>query len=281
MKLSIIIVNYNVTDLLRKCLISVNKFVQDVDYEVIIIDNQSPDSSWKNLISEFPQHLFIASEENVGFASANNKAVKLASGEYILLLNPDTEFTDQDMKNILDFADCQNDFGGLGVRMYDAKGKFLPESKRSIPNIINSFEKLYTNFKKNTTKSYYRNDGDEYDIAKVDILTGAFFLTKRELYLEVGGLDEQYFMYGEDIDLCYTLIKRGYSNWYYGKSSILHYKGESTIRDEKYLERFYGAMQIFIDKYYRKQKPIEYQFLKMGLKLRHSLEKIKIKRDSN
>lgn len=281
MKLSIIIVNYNVTDLLRKCLISVNKFVQDVDYEVIIIDNQSPDSSWKNLISEFPQHLFIASEENVGFASANNKAVKLASGEYILLLNPDTEFTDQDMKNILDFADCQNDFGGLGVRMYDAKGKFLPESKRSIPNIINSFEKLYTNFKKNTTKSYYRNDVDEYDIAKVDILTGAFFLTKRELYLEVGGLDEQYFMYGEDIDLCYTLIKRGYSNWYYGKSSILHYKGESTIRDEKYLERFYGAMQIFIDKYYRKQKPIEYQFLKMGLKLRHSLEKIKIKRDSN
>ena len=281
MKLSIIIVNYNVTDLLRKCLISVNKFVQDVDYEVIIIDNQSPNSSWKNLISEFPQHLFIASEENVGFASANNKAAKLASGEYILLLNPDTEFTDEDMKNILDFADCQNDFGGLGVRMYDAKGKFLPESKRSVPNIINSFEKLYTNFKKNTTKSYYRNDVDEYDIAKVDILTGAFFLTKRELYLEVGGLDEQYFMYGEDIDLCYTLIKRGYSNWYYGKSSILHYKGESTIRDEKYLERFYGAMQIFIDKYYRKQKPIEYQFLKMGLKLRHSLEKIKIKRDSN
>lgn len=281
MKLSIIIVNYNVTDLLRKCLISVNKFVQDVDYEVIIIDNQSPDSSWKNLISEFPQHLFIASEENVGFASANNKAVKLASGEYILLLNPDTEFTDQDMKNILDFADCQNDFGGLGVRMYDAKGKFLPESKRSVPNIINSFEKLYTNFKKNTTKSYYRNDVDEYDIAKVDILTGAFFLTKRELYLEVGGLDEQYFMYGEDIDLSYTLIKRGYSNWYYGKSSILHYKGESTIRDQKYLERFYGAMQIFIDKYYRKQKPFEYQFLKMGLKLRHSLEKIKIKRDSN
>lgn len=280
MKLSIIIVNYNVTNLLRKCLLSIDKYLQDIDYEVIIVDNKSPDVSWKDLRTEFPQHHFIASETNGGFAIANNLAARKAVGEYLLLLNPDTEFESNDLKKVISFSDAQQNFGGLGVRMHDADGNFLPESKRSVPNIINSFEKLFTNFKKNNAKSYYREDVGEYEIASVDIVTGAFFLTKRAIYLEVGGLDEKYFMYGEDIDLCYTIIQHGYTNWYYGEVSILHHKGESTVKDEKYLERFYGAMQIFIDKYYKKQKPFEYQILKLGLKVRHSLEKRKIKRDS-
>lgn len=275
MKLSIIIVNYNVTELLRKCLFSIRKFVQEVDYEVIVIDNQSPDSSWKNLITEFPEFHFIENQSNDGFAIANNKAVKHAKGEYILLLNPDTEFEGFYMKELLDFADAQEKFGCLGIRMHDADGNFLPESKRSVPDMFNSFEKLFLGFKKNNSKSYYRNDIDENGIAEVEVITGAFFLAKKEVYEKVGGLDESYFMYGEDIDLCYTILKNGYRNFYYGKASLLHHKGESTIKDEKYLERFYGAMQIFVDKYYLK-KPFQHFFLSLGLKAKHFLEKIKL-----
>ena len=276
MKLSIIIVNYNVTELLRNCLSSIINFVQDLDYEVIVIDNKSPDSSWKDLKIEFPTVQFISSEVNHGFAIANNKAVKNARGEYILLLNPDTELEGFYMKEIVEFADQHKDLGCLGIRMHDATGKFLPESKRSVPDMFNSFEKLFTNFKKKKSKSYYRNDIKEFEIAEVEVITGAFLLIKRDLYEQIGGLDEKYFMYGEDIDICFTLLRKKYKNWYYGKSSILHHKGESTVRDAKYLERFYGAMQIFIDKYYKNQKPVQYRFLSAGLKLRQRMEARKL-----
>lgn len=272
MKLSIIIVNYNVTELLRNCLSSIINFVQDLPYEVIVIDNQSPDSSWKDLMIEFPKVQFISSEVNYGFAIANNKAVKKAKGEYVLLLNPDTELEGFYMKEIVEFADQHQDLGCLGIRMHDAAGKFLPESKRSVPDMFNSFEKLFTNFQKKKSKSYYRNDINEFEIAEVEVITGAFLLIKRALYLEIGGLDEKYFMYGEDIDLCFTLLRKKHKNWYYGKSAILHHKGESTVRDAQYLERFYGAMQIFIDKYYKNQKPVQHRFLSAGLKLRHRME---------
>ena len=276
MKLSIIIVNYNVTELLRNCLSSIINFVQDLDYEVIVIDNKSPDSSWKDLKIEFPTVQFISSEVNHGFAIANNKAVKNARGEYILLLNPDTELEGFYMKEIVEFADQHKDLGCLGIRMHDATGKFLPESKRSVPDMFNSFEKLFTNFKKKKSKSYYRNDIKEFEIAEVEVITGAFLLIKRDLYEQIGGLDEKYFMYGEDIDICFTLLRKKYKNWYYGKSSILHHKGESTVRDAKYLERFYGAMQIFIDKYYKNQKPVQHRFLSAGLKLRQRMEARKL-----
>ena len=277
MKLSIIIVNYNVTELLRNCLSSIINFVQDLPYEVIVIDNQSPDSSWKDLMIEFPKVQFISSEVNYGFAIANNKAVKKAKGEYVLLLNPDTELEGFYMKEIVEFADQHQDLGCLGIRMHDAAGKFLPESKRSVPDMFNSFEKLFTNFKKKKSKSYYRNDINEFEVAQIEVITGAFLLIKRALYLEIGGLDEKYFMYGEDIDICFTLLRKKHKNWYYGKSSILHHKGESTVRDAQYLERFYGAMQIFIDKYYKNQKPVQHRFLAAGLKLRHRMEVRKLK----
>ncbi|QRA45291.1 glycosyltransferase family 2 protein [Chryseobacterium cucumeris] len=277
MKLSVIIVNYNVTQLLRSCLLSLRKYIQDIDYEVIVIDNASADSSWRDLISEFPNVHFISSATNGGFSKANNQAVRKAKGEYILLLNPDTEFEGFYMKELLDFADAQPSFGCLGVRMHDAGGNFLPESKRSVPDMFNSFEKLFTNFKKNNSKSYYRNDIEENAIAEVEVITGAFLLAKKDVYERIGGLDEAYFMYGEDIDLCYTFLRNGYQNFYYGKVSILHHKGESTIKDEVYLNRFYGAMQIFIDKYYKESKPVQYSFLKAGLKLRHQIEKIRLK----
>lgn len=277
MKLSVIIVNYNVTQLLRNCLLSIQKYIDDIRYEVIVIDNASTDTSWKDLMIEFPDFHFIASPTNDGFAKANNKGIKTAKGEYLLLLNPDTEFEGVYMKEVLNFADSKPNFGCLGLRMHDVKGEFLPESKRSVPDMFNSFEKLFTNFKKNNSKSYYRNDIDEKDISEVEVITGAFLLIKNEVYEKVGGLDDAYFMYGEDIDLCYTLLKRGYINYYYGKVSILHHKGESTVKDEIYLERFYGAMQIFINKYYKESKPMQYSFLKAGLSLRHKIEKIKLK----
>nr|WP_314494135.1 glycosyltransferase family 2 protein [uncultured Chryseobacterium sp.] len=276
-KLSIIIVHYNVALLLRKCLLSIQKYASETDFEIIVVDNHSTDSSWGDLIPEFPKVRFIASEKNEGFAAANNKAVKNAEGDYLLILNPDTELEGYYLNEILSFADSKGDFGCLGVRMHDANGDFLPESKRSVPDMFNSFEKLFTNFKKKNSKSYYRNDIDEYEIAEAEVITGAFFLVKKHVYEEVGGLDERYFMYGEDIDLCYTLLKNGFKNYYYGKASILHHKGESTVKNEVYLERFYGAMQIFIDKYYRESKPLQYSFLKAGLKLRHKIELIKLK----
>lgn len=276
MKLSIIIVNYNVTVLLRKCLSSIEKFVKGVDYEVIVVDNNSPDNSWKSLISEFPKVKFIASSSNDGFSVANNKAVKDAAGEYILLLNPDTEFEGDYMPELLNFADSKPDFGCLGIRMHDAAGNFLPESKRSVPDMFNSFEKLFTGLRKKNAKSYYRNDLDEHAVAEVEVVTGAFLLAKKEVYEKIGGLDEEYFMYGEDIDLCYTFLQNGFKNWYYGKYSLLHHKGESTVRDEKYLERFYGAMQIFVNKYYGKN-PVQHLVLSSGLKLRHWIERRRIK----
>ncbi|KMQ69102.1 glycosyl transferase family 2 [Chryseobacterium sp. FH2] len=277
MKLSIIIVNYNVTQLLRKCLLSIKKYIQDIDYEVVVIDNASVDLSWKNLTYEFPGFKFISSEKNEGFSKANNKAIKTAKGEYLLILNPDTEIEGFYMKDIIEFADSKTDFGCLGVRMHDVQGEFLPESKRSVPDMFNSFEKLFINLKKNNSKSYYRNDVGEFEISKVEVITGAFLLVKKNVYEKVGGLDDAYFMYGEDIDLCYTLLRNGYQNYYYGKASILHHKGESTIKDKLYLERFYGAMQIFINKYYKESKPVQYSFLKAGLKLRHKIEKMRLK----
>ncbi|REC60332.1 glycosyltransferase family 2 protein [Chryseobacterium pennae] len=277
MKLSIIIVNYNVTQLLRNCLLSIQKYVKEVEYEVMVIDNASTDRSWQDLIPEFPEVHFISSEINGGFSKANNEAIQAAKGEYLLLLNPDTELEGFYLKDLLDFSDTQQAFGCLGIRMHDAEGNFLPESKRSVPDMFNSFEKLFTSFKKNNSKSYYRNDIAETAVAEVEVITGAFLLVKREVYEKVGGLDEAYFMYGEDIDLCYTLLNKGYRNYYYGKASLLHHKGESTVKDDVYLNRFYGAMQIFIDKYYKESKPMQYSFLKAGLKLRHKIEKIKLK----
>lgn len=276
-KLSIIIVNYNVTQLLRNCLLSIQKYIKGINYEVIVIDNASSDISWRDLIVEFPNFHFIASENNDGFSKANNKAIRTATGEYILILNPDTELEGFYMGEVVRFADSKSDFGCLGVRMHDAQGVFLPESKRSVPDMFNSFEKLFVNFKNNNSKSYYRNDIDENDIDEVEVITGAFFLIKKEIYQKAGGLDEAYFMYGEDIDLCYTLLRSGLKNYYYGKASILHHKGESTVKNDLYLERFYGAMQIFISKYYKESKPFQYSFLSAGLRLRHKIEKIKLK----
>ena len=129
----------------------------------------------------------------------------------------------------------------------------------------------------NAKKKYYRRDSDECNVSKGEGMTDAIYLIRKKTYDEVGGLDEAYFMYGEDIDLCYTLLRKGFKNYYYGKSSILHYKGESSVKDKIYYDRFYGAMQIFLNKYYKKQNPVKFQILSAGLKTKHLLELSKLK----
>lgn len=272
MKVSVVIVHYQVPDLLKKCIQSIQNYFLGFDYEIIVVDNQSPDPSWKSLIKDFPEVNFLALEDNLGFSKANNLGVKHAKGDYVYILNPDTEIEGDYFKEILDFADRQSRFGSLGLRMHNAEGLFLPESKRSVPALVNSFEKLFTKLS-NNSKTYYRNDIGETDIAEVEIMTGANLLMKKSVYEEVGGFDERYFMYGEDIDLCYTILKKGYRNFYYGKYAILHHKGESTVKDEVYLSRFFGSMDLFIKKYYKKQQPVQYIIMKLGLKLKHHMVK--------
>lgn len=275
MKVSVIIVHYQVKDLLRNCILSIQKYFQGFEYEIIVVDNNSPNPEWKTLKSEFPGINFISLEKNLGFSKANNIGVDSAHGEYVYILNPDTEIEGDYFNEILHFADSKEKFGSLGLRMHNSEGEFLPESKRSVPALVNSFEKLFTSFS-NNTKTYYRNDIGESDIAEIEIMTGANLLMKKSVYQEVGGFDETYFMYGEDIDLCYTILRKGYKNFYYGKYSILHYKGESTVKDQLYLNHFFGAMNIFIDKYYKKQKPLQYLVMKAGLRLKYFIEKSKI-----
>ena len=279
MKVSVIIVHYQVPGFLKNCIFSIQENFLGFDYEIIVVDNHSPDPSWKALMDEFPQVHFVLLDENLGFSKANNLGVKQAKGEYVYILNPDTEIEGDYFKDVLDFADSQDALGAVGLRMHNAKGLFLPESKRSVPALVNSFEKLFTKLS-NDSKTYYRNDIDETDIAEVDIMTGANLLMKKTVYEEVGGFDERYFMYGEDIDLCYTILQKGYKNYYYGRYAILHHKGESTIKDELYLSRFFGAMDLFIKKYYRRQQPFQYIIMRLGLKLKHNIEKRKLKNNS-
>lgn len=276
MKVSVIIVHYQVKDLLRNCILSIQKYFQGIDYEIVVVDNNSPDSEWENLINKFPDVSFISLKENLGFSKANNIGVQSAKGEYVYILNPDTEIEGNYFSEIINFADQQEEFGALGLRMHDAEGTFLPESKRSVPSLTNSFEKLFTKLN-NDSKTYYRNDIGQSEIAEVEVMTGANLLMKKAVYEEVGGFDEKYFMYGEDIDICYTILQRGYKNFYYGKYSILHYKGESTVYDKVYLNRFFGAMDVFIKKYYQKQKPFQYLLMKIGLRFKHFIEALKIR----
>lgn len=275
MKLSVVIVSYNAVSFLRQCLISVEKFLPKYA-EIIVFDNASPQREIESLPKEFPHIQFILNDENLGFAKGNNLAVKQTQGDYVLILNPDTIVYEDFFPKILEFAEKTNDLGALGVRMLDGEGNFLPESKRNVPSAFSSFAKLFRGTS-GTGKTYYANYLKPTENGEVEVLSGACMLMKKAVYEEVGGFDEKYFMYGEDIDLSYTLIQNGYQNYYLGEVAITHFKGESTVKDKKYLERFYGAMEIFIQKYYKKEKPLQYYFMLVGLRLKHALEKAKLK----
>lgn len=261
MKVSVIIVNYNVRYFLELCLYSVQKSLRNIEGEIIVVDNVSKDTSCQMVKELFPNVTLIENSENVGFSKANNQGVAIASGEYVLILNPDTVVSETLFEEILPFADLQQNLGGLGVRLIDGTGSFLPESKRGLPKLKTSFKRIIGS----NNSGYYADYLTREGVGKIEVLVGAFMLIKKERYIEVGGFDEDYFMYGEDIDLSYKLTQAGYTNYYYGKSIVIHYKGESTRKDVKYLKHFYGAMKIFYDKHFRFSK-IDFLLMRMGIK---------------
>ncbi|MFO7863503.1 MAG: glycosyltransferase [Salinivirgaceae bacterium] len=258
MKLSVIIVNYNVLHFLRQCLRSVENAKRNIAVEVFVVDNNSVDGSVAMVRNEFPWVKLIVNKDNVGFSKANNQAIHQAKGDFVLLLNPDTVVEEETFTRIVGFMESHPDAGGLGVKMIDGNGKFLPESKRGLPTPMVAFYKivglssLFPHSKR--FGKYHLKYLDNNKIHQVDVLSGAFFLLRKEVVDKIGGLDETFFMYGEDIDLSYRITKAGYKNYYYPDTTIIHYKGESTKKDSiNYVVVFFNAMIIFARKHFAKK----------------------------
>lgn len=249
MKLSVIILNYNVRYFLEQCILSVERSLKGIDAEIIVADNNSKDDSCAMVRERFPKVILQQNNENLGFSKANNKAVAIAKGEYVCILNPDTAVAEDTFTKALRYAEQQPKLGALGIYYMDGTGNFLPESKRNLPTPRRALLKLLGISAGNN--GYYATHVANKERGDIETLAGAFMLLKRSVYLEVGGFDEEYFMYGEDIDLSYKLVQAGYGNLYMGDLSLLHYKGESTRRDRAYFNRFYGAMRIFYRKHFR------------------------------
>ena len=277
MKLSVVIVNYNVAYFLEQCLNSVFKALQHIEGEVFVVDNNSIDNSVEIIQQKFPNVRFIQNKENVGFSKANNQAIKQSSGEYILLLNPDTVVEETTFVKTISFLDGHPSAGGLGVRMLDGKGKFLPESKRGLPtpgvafSKIIGFSRLFPNSK--IFNRYHLGYLSEFKTHKVDVLSGAFMMIRKEVIQNIGALDESFFMYGEDIDLSYRIQLAGYDNYYFPETSIIHYKGESTKKSSvNYVFVFYNAMIIFANKHFSSKHARLFSLLiNMAIYLRASL----------
>jgi GT2 family glycosyltransferase len=244
-KISIVIVSYNVCQLLDECLQSVERALQGIDGEVYVVDNRSSDGTVETLTPKHPSVHFIANDENVGFARANNQAIRQSESEYVLLLNPDTVVYEPTLRGCLDFMDQHPEAGGAGVRMLTREGTPAPESRRAIPTPWVSMLKML-----GFTSRYYMSHLPWDEPCRIEVISGAFCLLRRKAIYQVGLLDEDFFMYGEDIDLSYRLLKGGWQNWYL-PFDIVHYKGESTQKTTfRYVHVFYQAMLIFFRKHY-------------------------------
>ena len=255
LKLSVIIVNYNVKHFLEQALHSVRKASQHMPVEVFVVDNHSADGSGEMVRRKFPEVILIENKENLGFSKANNQAMRMAKGEYFLLLNPDTVVQEDTFEKVVAFMDATPDAGGVGVKMIDGKGHFLPESKRSLPTPEVAFYKMFglsALFPKSKRfGKYHLGFLDKDQTHEVEVLSGAFMMMRKSVLDKTGLLDEDYFMYGEDIDLSYRIIQAGFKNYYFPDTAIIHYKGESTKRTSiNYVFVFYRAMVIFAQKHY-------------------------------
>ncbi len=266
MKLSVIIVNYNVKYFLEQSLLSVQEAIKDIEAEVIVVDNDSVDGSSAMVKEKFPDIQLIENKKNVGFSVANNQAIKKSRGEYILLLNPDTVVEEDSFKKCIQFMDNHPKAGALTVKMIDGKGNFLPESKRAMPTPAVSFYKifglsrLFPRSKK--FARYHLGHLSENEIHKIEILPGAFMFMRKSALDKSGLLDENFFMYGEDIDLSYRILEAGYDNYYFPETAIIHYKGESTKKGSiNYVMLFYKAMIIFAQKHFSKRHAKIYSIL--------------------
>ena len=255
MQLSVIILNYNVRYFLEQCVLSVQEALSNIDGEIIVVDNNSSDASCQMMKTRFPNVKLIENKTNSGFPKGNNIGVAEAKGEYICILNPDTVVSEDTFEKILAFAEKQSDLGIVGCKLIDGTGNFLPESKRGIPTPWVAFTKitgLYHFFPKNKLfNQYYAQDLNENETGKVAILVGAFMVMKRDLYSDLKGFDENCFMYSDDIDLSYRALLQGKSNYYFHETSVIHYKGESTVKDKLYMKRFQEAMNFFYKKHFK------------------------------
>ena len=255
MLLTVIIVNYNVKYFLEYCLYSVVKALKNIEGEIFVVDNNSTDGSKEFFCNKFPEVKFSWNTKNEGFAKANNKALQHACGDYILFLNPDTIVSEDSFEKCISFIQSKNNLAACGVKMIDGSGQFLDESKRAFPAPMTSLYKLSgltKLFPKSKIFSKYHlgylNDNTNHE---VDVLAGAFMMVPKKIIAEVGGFDESFFMYGEDIDLSYRIQKAGYTNFYFAETSVIHFKGESTKKGSlNYVKMFYNAMSVFVKKHY-------------------------------
>jgi GT2 family glycosyltransferase len=258
MKLTVVIVNYNVRAYLEQCLRTVFTALEGLEGEVFVVDNQSTDGSVDMVRAKFPQVRLIANRDNVGFSRANNQAIREARGEYVLLLNPDTVVGEDVFRKVVAFLDAHPKAGGLGVKMIDGTGRFLPESKRGLPTPQVAFFKIIglTRLfpRSRVFGRYHLGHLPENETAPIEILSGACMFLRKKTLDEVGLLDESFFMYGEDIDLSYRITLGGYDNWYFPEARIIHYKGESTKKSSvNYVFVFYNAMAIFARKHFARE----------------------------
>ncbi|MCH8319239.1 MAG: glycosyltransferase family 2 protein, partial [Bacteroidetes bacterium] len=279
-KLSIVIVNYNVRHFLEHALQSVKKAAKNLDVEIFVVDNNSVDGSVEMVKNKFtkahssrlqsekksPHVILIENQENIGFSKANNQAIKQAKGEYVLLLNPDTIVEEDTLKKCCEFMDKHPEAGGLGVKMLDGNGNFLPESKRGLPTPevalykMLGLSKLFP--KSKIFGKYHLGYLDKDCTHEVEILSGAYFMIRKKVLDKTGLLDENYFMYGEDIDLSYRIIKAGYKNYYFADTRIIHYKGKSTSKTSaNYVFMFYKAMIIFARKHFSNKEAVLFSLL--------------------
>ena len=263
MDLSIIIVNYNVKYFLEQCLHSVERASGDLQTEVFVVDNNSVDGSCAMVQEKFPDVNLIRNDQNLGFSAANNQAIKKSTGRYILLLNPDTVIEEDTLIKCIGYMDEHPDSGGLGVKMIDGKGDFLQESKRSLPTPRVAFFKIFGLSRlfprSRVFGRYHLGYLDKDRIHQVEILSGAFMMLRKSALDDVGLLDEDFFMYGEDIDMSYRLLNAGYKNIYYPETTIIHYKGESTKKGSlNYVLTFYKAMIKFARKHFSRKMAKSY-----------------------
>ncbi len=244
-KICIVIVSYNVCQLLDECLQSVKRALRGIDGEIYVVDNLSTDGTVETLQPRHSDVHFIANKQNVGFACANNQAIRCTDSEYVLLLNPDTVVYENTLRGVLDFMNQHPEAGGAGVRMLTREGKPAPESRRAIPTPWVAMLKML-----GATRRYYMSHLSWDEPGQIEAISGAFCMLRRKALDQIGLLDEDYFMYGEDIDLSYRLLKGGWQNWYL-PFDIIHYKGESTQKSTfRYVHTFYQAMLIFFRKHY-------------------------------
>ncbi len=252
------------------CLESVERATRSMDSQIIVVDNASVDDSLEMVARKFPDVEILALETNLGFSKANNIAVKEAQGEYLCILNPDTIVGEEVFVECLAFAKAESKksslpaskkLGFVGVQLIDGSGIYLPESKRHVPTPQVARQKLMGN-----DASYYYNEVGKDDRGIVDVLVGAFMFCRTVVYQDCNGFDERYFMYGEDIDLSYTALQNGYQNYYLGDLKVLHFKGESTTKDRRYYDRFYGAMDLFYAKYF-KRSAMEQWIVKIAIQV--------------